>query len=250
VTGLDHVAIACTDVGPTLRTLVAELGCEVLFGGANFGFRAMQLDCGDIRIELLEPWDTDTNDFLQRFLDANGEGPHHLTFKTVDIDAELERVRAAGYRPVGVNIDNPFWREAFLHPTEANGTVIQIAESALDPMSFDPAVVPEEMREYGPLKWWPDVPERATQRAGLRRVVVTTDEMSRSLELYADLLRGERSDFGEGWVELSWPGGGRIRLEHAAGRRQGIDRLEWTHDGPRREQTVGGATFVLYPEGG
>jgi hypothetical protein len=155
-----------------------------------------------------------------------------------------------GYGPVGVNIDNPFWREAFLHPKEAGGTVVQIAESTLDPMSIDPAVVPEEMREYGPARWWTWEPHRAVERAMLRRVVVTTDEMTRSLELYGELLGGESSDRGEGWVELSWPGGGRIRLEPAAGRTEGIDRLEWTYRGPRREQPVGGTTFVLYPDGG
>lgn len=53
---LDHVAIALRDVGPTLHALVGELGASVLFGGANFGFRAMQVDGGDLRIELLEPW--------------------------------------------------------------------------------------------------------------------------------------------------------------------------------------------------
>ena len=57
----------------------------------------------------------------------------------------------------------------------------------------------------------------------------------------------ERADHGEGWCELRWPSGGCIRLEHAAGRAEGIDRLEWTHDGPQAELTVGGTTFVLYP---
>jgi catechol 2,3-dioxygenase-like lactoylglutathione lyase family enzyme len=91
VSDLDHVAIACRDVTPVLEVLVSELGCEVLFGGANFGFRAMQLDCGDLRIELLEPYNPETNDFLERFLDANGDGPHHLTFKVVDIEPSLAR---------------------------------------------------------------------------------------------------------------------------------------------------------------
>ncbi len=246
---LDHVAIATRDVTPTLDALVGELGCDVLFGGANFGFRAMQLDCGDLRIELLEPHNIDANDFLARFLDANGEGPHHLTFKTDDIKRELDRIGQAGFEPVGVNIDNPFWREAFLHPKQAGGTVVQIAQSAVDPMNVDPALIPDDMREYGPGKWWADPPLAAEEKATLRRVVVTTEEMARSLELYADLLGGVRSDWGEGWVELSWPGGGRIMLEHAAGRPQGIDRLEWTHAAARSLQ-VGGATFVLYPDAG
>lgn len=238
---LDHVAIATRDVTPILRVLVSELGTPVLFGGANVGFRAMQVDCGDLRIELLEPHNIEASDFLERFLRANGEGPHHLTFKTDDIRALIDRVSAAGYSPVGVNIDNPFWKEAFIHPKEAGGTVVQIAQSDVEPIDFE-----REVREYGPGRWWPETPEPAAQRAILRRVVVATEEIGRSLGLYRDLLRGETSDHGEGWVELSWPGDRRIVLELAAGRREGIDRLEWTHDGPRTERTIGGTTFVLY----
>jgi catechol 2,3-dioxygenase-like lactoylglutathione lyase family enzyme len=222
---------------------VGRLGAPVIFGGANLGFRAMQVDGGDLRIELLEPFNIEVNDFLERFLQANGEGPHHLTFKTDDIRAEIARAEAAGYNPVGVNLEVPFWQEAFIHPKQAGGTVIQIAQSAFGPLDFE-----QEAGEFGPGRWWPEPPEPAPSRATLRRVVITTDEMTRSLGLYAELLGGERTDFGEGWVELGWPGGGRIRLEHAAGRPEGIDRLEWTHPGPTLEIEVAGTSFVLYSD--
>lgn len=241
VIDLDHVAIATRSVGPTLNTLVGELGTPVLFGGANIGFRAMQVDGGDLRIELLEPHNIEVNDFLDRFLRENGEGPHHLTFKTDDIEALLERISESGYTPVGVNIDNPFWREAFIHPKQAGGTVVQIAQSAFEPQDFA-----QEVREYGPGRWWPEPPPLPAARAILRRVVVATEEIGRALGLYADLLGGATASHGEGWIELVWPGGGTITLELAAGRREGIDRLEWTHDGPRIERTVAGARLVLY----
>lgn len=239
---LDHVAIATDSVGPTLNTIVGELGAPVIFGGTNVGFRAMQVEAGDLRIELLEPFDVETNDFLRRFLDRGGEGPHHLTFKTDDIRRELQRIEAAGYRPVGVNLEIPMWQEAFIHPSEGGGTVVQIAQSAFDAADFE-----QHAGEVGPGRWWPEPPEPAPSRAILRRAVITTDEMARAVGLYADLLEGERADFGDGWVELRWPGGGCIRLEHAAGREQGIDRLEWTHDGPPVDLIVGGTSFVLLP---
>jgi catechol 2,3-dioxygenase-like lactoylglutathione lyase family enzyme len=239
---LDHVAIATRDVSPVVHTLVGEFGSRVLFGGINFGFRAMQLDCGDLRIELLEPYNVEQNDFLERFLLRSGEGPHHLTFKTDDIVALLGRIEAAGFHPVGVNIDNPFWREAFIHPKEAGGTVVQVAQS-----DFSSDLLDREASEYGPGRWWSDPPEPGDVRADLRRVVVTTDEIQRALELYRDILDGERTAWDEGFVELGWPGGGRIRLEAAAGREPGIDRIEWDHAGARTETRVGGATMVRYP---
>ena len=240
---LDHVAIALRDVGPTVRALVGELGARVLFGGANLGFQAMHLDAGDLRIELIEPWNTEVNDFLERFLQRNGEGPHHLTFKTDDIERELERVQAAGYSPVGVSIDNPWWKEAFIHPKEAGGTVVQIAQSGIEPEHLD-----REVREYGPGRWWAEPPEPASERATLRRVVVVTDEVGRAIELYSDLLGGQTLEHGEGWIELVWPGGGKIMVEAAAERRQGIHRLEWTHNGSRSQALIGGTRIDLYPE--
>ncbi len=241
---LDHVAIALHDVTETLDALVSDLGTPVMFGGANIGFRAMQVDAGGMAIELLEPWNVEANDFLVRFLERNGEGPHHLTFKTDDIEALLSRIEGAGYHPVGINIDNPFWREAFIHPKEAGGTVVQVAQS-----DFGPEFLDREASEYGPGKWWPDPPEPGPRSATLRRVVVTTDEMQRTLELYCDVLGGVRAGWDEGFVELGWPGDGRVRVEVAAGRPQGIDRLEWDHAGPREEKRVGGTTMVVYSGG-
>ncbi len=249
---LDHVAIATNDVTDLLNTLVGTLGAPVIFGGVNLGFRAMQVQAGDMRIELLEPFNTEVNDFLKRFLDSNGEGPHHLTFKTDDIEAELDRVKAAGFNPVGVNFAIEYWKEMFIHPKEAGGTVIQIAQSKFGPLDFDsdaPSGAPSEGQagDYGPGKWWPDTPPVAEPRANLRRVVITTEEMSRALALYRDLLGGQREDFGEGWVELGWASGGRVRLEHAAGRPEGVDRLEWTRPGPQAELNVAGTTFCVLP---
>ena len=39
-------------------------------------------------------------------------------------------MRALGIEPVGVNLGNPNWREAFLHPRNAHGIVIQVAQQA------------------------------------------------------------------------------------------------------------------------
>ena len=130
---LDHVALATRDVRDALDVLVGELGGTILFGGNSVGFRPMQLRLGDatggMNVELLEPWDVERNDFLERFVARHGAGPHHLTFKVDDLTATLERVRSSGYRPVNIDLSDPDWKEAFLHPREAHGTVVQLAEA-------------------------------------------------------------------------------------------------------------------------
>ena len=100
---LDHVALATRDVAGPLDTLVGELGGLVLSGGHGVGFRPMQVFLGDdrggMKVELLEPWEPERNDFLERFVARHGAGPHHLTFKVPDLAAAIEDVRAAGYYP-------------------------------------------------------------------------------------------------------------------------------------------------------
>ncbi len=236
---LDHVAIAAHDVSGVLEVLVGTLGVPIIFGGVNFGFRAMQVEAGNLRIELLEPWNVEQNDFLKRFLERSGEGPHHLTFKTPDIRGELERVTEAGYHAVGVNIDNDFWKEAFIHPKEAGGTVVQIAQSAFDDMDFD-----AEAEEYGPGRWWSEPPPLAAERAHLERVAINSVDVDKSLALYRDLLGGEVAERAEGWLELAWPGGGRIRIETSNDER-GIDRLEWTHPSAPAKLIAAGTRFAI-----
>jgi methylmalonyl-CoA/ethylmalonyl-CoA epimerase len=244
---LDHVALATRDVGPVLTALVGELGGTVLFGGNSWGFRFVQVRLGDaadgMTVELLEPWDVGANDFLERFLARRDDGPHHLTFKVADLGATLARVRGSGYRPVGVDLSDPQWKEAFLHPREAHGTVVQLAESHGHP---DLPETIAHAREHGPdghPRWWPDPPPVAPARAVLRRVVVATPSVDATLALYAGLLGGRETAAGEGWVEVGWAGGGRVRLEHRAVGPPGIDRLDIEVGDAGGDRVVAGTTL-------
>jgi catechol 2,3-dioxygenase-like lactoylglutathione lyase family enzyme len=74
------------------------------------------------KVELLTPTGGPDAAFLERFLAARGAGPHHFNFLVSDIEATLAGVRALGIEPVGVNLGNPNWREAFLHPGNAHAS--------------------------------------------------------------------------------------------------------------------------------
>jgi catechol 2,3-dioxygenase-like lactoylglutathione lyase family enzyme len=248
---LDHIALATRDAGPALDVLVGQLGGTVLSGGLAIGYRPMQVHLGTategMKVELLEPWRAEENDFLERFVTRHGEGPHHLTFKVDDLEATLDRVSAAGITPVGVDLSFSIWKEAFLQPRDAHGTVVQLAESsspektALEEYAAAERLGIQLMGE----KWWPDPPPRAADVTVLRRVVMSSPSVPDALELFVGLLDGTPGAQGDGWVELSWPGGGRIRFEPRADRPAGIDRLEADRTGPARELVVAGARLSV-----
>jgi methylmalonyl-CoA/ethylmalonyl-CoA epimerase len=126
---LDHVAVAVHSIKPALRLFRDGLGGQYLMGGeVDERWRWLQLRYpGGGKVELLEPLD---EGFLSKFLASRGEGLHHLTFKTDDIRSAVARLEAQGFELVDVNLEHPRWKEAFVRPSKAHGTLIQIAQSA------------------------------------------------------------------------------------------------------------------------
>ncbi|MCU1430605.1 MAG: Glyoxalase/Bleomycin resistance protein/Dioxygenase superfamily [Actinomycetia bacterium] len=228
----DHIAIAATDTAPALRFLTGALGGTVIFGGQSIGFRPMQVWVGDqagngMAVELLEPWEPERNDFLARFVERRGDGPHHLTFKVPSLDDALERARAAGATPVKVDTSDPEWKEAFLMPRDAHGTVVQLAESDGD--FGTRAQLLEYVAANGPNshpRWWVDPLPASAAPAQLRRVVLGTPTLDATVSFFADFLEGEIEAKRDGRVELVWPRGARIAIEHRPDKPPGVDRLE------------------------
>ena len=125
---LDHVAVAVHSIREALKLYRDGLGGEYLMGGDQDTWRWLQLRFpGGGKVELLEPLG---EGFLSKFLSSRGEGLHHMTFKTDDIEAAIENLRALGYELVDVNLSDPHWKEAFLRPSKSHGTLVQIAQSS------------------------------------------------------------------------------------------------------------------------
>lgn len=126
----DHTAHAVHSIAEAARLYRDILGGVSVWGRAvdaeGFRFEQFRYPNGS-KIELLEPIDPDG--FVARFLEERGEGLHHLTFKVVRLEELVEKVKARGYRVVGERYDNPDWKEAFISPRNAHGTIVQLAES-------------------------------------------------------------------------------------------------------------------------
>jgi methylmalonyl-CoA/ethylmalonyl-CoA epimerase len=124
----DHVAVALHSIKPALKLYREGLGGEYLMGADQDDWRWLQLRWpGGGKVELLEPLG---DGFLTKFLDSRGEGLHHVTFKTDDIEGAIGHLRSQGFELVDVNISNPHWKEAFLRPSKSHGTLIQVAQSS------------------------------------------------------------------------------------------------------------------------
>jgi catechol 2,3-dioxygenase-like lactoylglutathione lyase family enzyme len=247
---LDHVAIATTDIDAALAVAVGELGGTIFAGGDGYGFRWVQVRIGEaaegMTVELLIEWQPEQNDFLARFLARHGPGQHHLTFKVPDLAATLGRVHQAGFRPVSVNLTDPNWKEAFLQPREAHGTVVQLAQVHPDhPGTAEMVTGAQAGGAFFEPEWWPEPPARATDRARLRRVVLATPSLPAAVAFFAGQLDGRIVDETIDAVELAWPGDGRVRLEHDADATPGFRRLEGDRGGAPVTLDLSGAPFVL-----
>lgn len=109
---------------------VDALGASFLFAGDNHhqGFRWAQFRFPNGgKVELVTPITPDG--FVQRFLDKRGEGVHHVTLKVPDIVASIEHLRANGVEPFNISIERERWKEAFIHPRDGHGVLIQLAQT-------------------------------------------------------------------------------------------------------------------------
>lgn len=257
---LDHVAVAVEHRREAWERYRVALGGEWVGGGATSGFANNQFAYANgMKIEVLRPHRTDEDDFLRRFLDRSGPGPHHLTYKVADIRVAIDAATAGGYPPVSVNLTQPEWMEAFLHPKACHGVVVQLAQS--DQAWPDPPP-PAQMPPPGPVQ------------ADLVRTVHVVPSIDAAAALFEDVLLGEEVAHGEGgapaagvpagagrWRDLAWPGPGRLRLVEPApggelatwlGDRPGaVHHLAFATDDPAAHSDavrLDGDTFTVAPE--
>ena len=126
---IDHVAVAVRDLAAGAGLFRDILGGAFLFGGdvEPQGFRFAQYRFpGGGKVELVTPLG---EGFVSRFLERRGEGVHHVTLKVPDIERAIAHLGGRGVPLFNVSTERPDWKEAFIHPKDANGTLIQLAEA-------------------------------------------------------------------------------------------------------------------------
>ena len=127
-TRLAHIGIAVRSLDEILPFYRDILGLpEVPLDNAD-GASIVGLAAGDPLVELLEADSADSP--IGRFVAKRGPGIHHLCFSVEDLDAALERCRAAGIRLIDESprVGAEKKRIAFLHPSSTAGVLVELSE--------------------------------------------------------------------------------------------------------------------------
>jgi methylmalonyl-CoA/ethylmalonyl-CoA epimerase len=128
---LHHIAIAVHDLDAALAFYRDGLGLEVTERRQvpQEGVEIAFLSAGAGKIELLQPLDEESG--VARALNKRGEGLHHICLVVEDIEAAMERLRAAGARLLSkeprVNVEGT--RYVFVHPRSAHGVLLELYEA-------------------------------------------------------------------------------------------------------------------------
>jgi len=188
----DHIAIGMSRMVDATEMLVGTLGGVPAYGQPSGVFRwgSWTFEGGGT-IEILEPMGD--HGFLHRFLDERGPGVHHVTFKVPSLDEVTNRAERAGYDVVGRDDSDPDWKEAFLHPKQALGIVVQFAES----VGGDD----EPSAHWQPPPGPPD-PPAPVAIVGLR---LRAHSRERARRQWETVLEGRPSEGPEGELIYRWP---------------------------------------------
>ena len=121
-----HVGIAVRSITDVLPFYEDVLGMEAGELAAMDGARISGLDAGGPLIELLEA--VDDNSPIGKFVARRGPAIHHICFEVDDLEAALDRCRAAG---IALIDDEPRMGAegkliAFLHPASTGGVLIEL----------------------------------------------------------------------------------------------------------------------------
>jgi len=125
---VEHIGIAVKDLSssiPVYEKLLNSL-CYKKESVASENVETAFFRQGETKIELLESSQPDG--VIARFIEKKGEGIHHIAFEVIDIIAEMQRLKQAGFALLneepkdGADIK----LVCFLHPKNTNGVLIEL----------------------------------------------------------------------------------------------------------------------------
>jgi len=135
VKAIDRVAIAVRDLDRARSFFEDAFGArfDPVEDVKVMQFRYQPFTLGGFQMELLCPYEESS--VIAKFLEGRGEGVHHVTFVVEDLDAAIAELEAKGVPvvarmryPENVTFEGFHWDEAFVHPKDAFGVLVHLAQ--------------------------------------------------------------------------------------------------------------------------
>jgi methylmalonyl-CoA/ethylmalonyl-CoA epimerase len=132
ITAIDHVGIAVADLDAAVELYTTAYGMTCVHTEVNEeqGVREAMMAVGDSGsyVQLLAPLSPDSP--IGKFLDKSGPGIQQMAYRTDDVEALGEHLRAQGMRLL---YDTPKTGTAgskvnFVHPKSAGGVLVELVE--------------------------------------------------------------------------------------------------------------------------
>jgi len=132
IVALDHIAIAVPDLEKAIERFIDDFGLNCALredvGAANTTAALFPLTATSI--ELLHPLNGEGP--VAKFLERKGGGLHHLCFRSDDIEADVARFRAKGYRFLSDTVMPGVHgsRVIFIDPKCCDGVLVELSQPA------------------------------------------------------------------------------------------------------------------------
>jgi methylmalonyl-CoA epimerase len=127
---IDHLGIAVRSIDQALEFYRDQLGLSVSLREtvAVEKVHAAMLPVGESRIELLEASQPDS--VIAKFIEKRGEGLHHVALTVPDLNAAVERLKAAGARLLNeprAGAGGHLY--VFIHPASTGGVLLELIQA-------------------------------------------------------------------------------------------------------------------------
>jgi methylmalonyl-CoA/ethylmalonyl-CoA epimerase len=125
---IEHIGIAVEslEVSIPIYEKLLNTPCYKIEAVESEGVKTAFFRIGESKIELLEASNPESP--IAKFIQKRGMGMHHIAFDVADIDAEIERLIAAGFVMIHQSPKDgaDHKRIAFLHPKSTESVLVEL----------------------------------------------------------------------------------------------------------------------------
>ena len=127
---IEHIGIAVKNISESVKLFESLLNtpCYKTETVESEKVSTAFFKIGDSKVELLQAFSDESA--IAKFINARGEGLHHIAFEVENIEAEMARLKEKGFQLLR---DQPFHGAdnkmvCFIHPKSCNGVLVELCQ--------------------------------------------------------------------------------------------------------------------------